>query len=272
MTLFSVYRDSVIDSYYGEIAEIINYPISNTSWAAPRVSDDGYAIAYSKNINGEDIYTSEMSETEKYDAALAAAIEYLKAAGYTWDDAEGKFTAAPEGAKMSYEVIIPADGVGDHPAYGILTATKEALATIGITLEINDPSDSNILWDKLDANTADMWTAAWQATADPDMYQIYHSSNVVGLTGSTNSNHYAIQDDTLDELIMEGRSTSDKATRKAVYKECLDIILDWAVELPTYQRQNAVIFSTERVNLDTVTPDITTFWGWMNDIEKLEMK
>ncbi len=272
MTLFSVYRDSVIDSYYGEIAQIINYPISNTSWAAPRVSDEGYAIAYSKDVNGNDIYTSEMSESEKYDAALAAAIDYLKAAGYTWDDAEGKFTAAPEGAKMSYEVIIPADGVGDHPAYGILTAAKEALSTIGITLEINDPSDSNILWDKLDAGTGEMWTAAWQATVDPDMYQIYHSSNVVGLTGSTNSNHYALTDDTMDDLIMQGRSSSDNTTRKAIYKECLDIILDWAVELPTYQRQNAFIFSTERVNLDTVTPDITTFWGWMNDIEKLEMK
>ncbi len=162
--------------------------------------------------------------------------------------------------------------MGDHPAYGILTAAKEALSTIGITLEINDPSDSNILWDKLDAGTGEMWTAAWQATVDPDMYQIYHSSNVVGLTGSTNSNHYALTDDTMDDLIMQGRSSSDNTTRKAIYKECLDIILDWAVELPTYQRQNAFIFSTERVNLDTVTPDITTFWGWMNDIEKLEMK
>ena len=28
--------------------------------------------------------------------------------------------------------------------------------------------------------------------------------------------------------------------------------------------------STERVNIDTVTPDITTFWDWMNDIELLE--
>jgi len=25
------------------------------------------------------------------------------------------------------------------------------------------------------------------------------------------------------------------------------------------------------LNIDTLTPDITTFWGWMNDIELLEM-
>lgn len=272
MTLFSVYRDAVIDSYYGEIAQIINYPISNTSWAAPRVSDEGYAIAYSKDVNGEPIYTAEMSEAEKYDAALAASIEYFKAAGYTWDETEGKFTAAPEGANMSYEVIIPADGVGDHPAYGILTAAKDALASIGITLEINDPSDSNILWDKLDAGTADMWTAAWQATPDPDMYQVYHSSNMIGLPNSSNSNNYAIADENLDAMIMEARTSADRTFRKAIYKDCLDTILDWAVELPTYQRQNAFIFSTERVNMDTITPDITTFWDWKNDLEKVEMK
>jgi peptide/nickel transport system substrate-binding protein len=47
--------------------------------------------------------------------------------------------------------------------------------------------------------------------------------------------------------------------------------LNWAVEIPTYQRQNIVIFSTERVNMSTVTPDITTYWTWLHDLEKIEM-
>ena len=57
-----------------------------------------------------------------------------------------------------------------------------------------------------------------------------------------------------------------------MYKACLDIIIDWAVEIPVYQRQNAIIFSTERINLDSVTPDITTFYGWMKEVEKIELK
>ena len=267
-TLFAVYRDTVINSYYGEMATVIQYPISNTSWAAPKPADAGYRLAYSVDADGNDIYTADMTDEQKAEAALAAAVSFFKAAGYTYDDATGKFTAAPEGAKMTYEVIIPGGGTGDHPAYGILTATKEALASIGITLEINDPSDANILWDALDADTADMWTAAWGATVDPDMYQVYHSSNY---NAGTKSNHYSITSDELDELIVAARESADQSYRKATYKECLEIILDWAVEIPTYQRQNAVIFSTERINMDTVTPDITTFWGWMNDIELLEM-
>ena len=269
-TLFAVYREPVINAYYGDRASVINYPISNTSWAAPKPADEGYKLAYSTDVDGNVVITADMSQEEKEAAALDMAIGYLKAAGYTWDEATGKFTAAPEGASLSYEIIIPADGSGDHPVYGVLTSTKNALESIGITLNINDPADSNELWNALDAGTQNMWAAAWGATVDPDMYQVYHSSNIVGL-GGTDSNHYHIADEELDTLIMEARSTTDQAFRKATYKQCLEIIMDWGVEIPTYQRQNCVVFSTERVNMDTVTPDITTFWGWMNDIELLEM-
>ena len=264
-TLFSVYRDTVIYSYYGERAAVIQYPISNTSWAAPKPADEGYAIAFSTDVDGNSIYTDDMTDEEKYEAALQAAIGFFKAAGYTWDEETGTFTAAPEGASLTYELQIPGDGVGDHPVYGVVTNAAAVLATIGIELQINDLSDSSALWDGLDAGTVDMWAAAWGATVDPDMYQIYHSSN------TTNSNHYRIADEELDELIMAARTSADTSYRKATYKQCLDIILDWACEIPMYQRKNCVIFSAERVNLDTVTPDITTFWGWMNDIELLEM-
>lgn len=269
-TVLAVCRDTAIDSYYGEAASIIQYPISNTSWAAPQATDEGYAIAFSKDVNGNEIYTSAMSMEDKYAAALEACKGYLIAAGYTFDDATGKFTAAPDGAQLSYEVIIPGDGAGDHPSFAILTKVKELLDTIGIELVINDPADSNVLWDALDAGTQNLWCAAWGSTIDPDMYQVYHSSGIVGRGGS-DSNHYHIADDELDSLIVEARTSDDQAFRKSVYKECLDLIVDWAVEIPVYQRQNCVIFSTERINIDTLTPDITTFWGWMNDIELLDM-
>lgn len=268
-TIFAAYRDTVINSYYGEMATVIQYPMSNTSWAAPKPADEGYQIAYSVDADGNSIYTADMTDEQKYEAALQASISFFKAAGYTFDEATGKFTAAPEGAEMTYEVIIPGGGTGDHPAFGILTAAKEALATIGITLQINDPSDSSVWNNALEANTAEMWAGAWDATVDPDMYQVYHSDNANGK--GTNSNHYSIEDANLDEMIIAARNSADQSYRKATYKECLETILDWGVEIPTYQRQNAVVISTERVNVSTMTPDITTFWGWTNDIEKLEM-
>ena len=267
-TVLAVYRDVAIDSYYGDGAVAIHYPISNTSWAAPQPTDEGYRVAFSDDVNGDPIYTAEMTQEEKYDAALAASLGFFEAAGYTVTD--GVLTEAPEGARLSYELIIPGGGTGDHPAFAIVTGARDALEKIGMELKINDPADANILWDALDSGEQDLWTAAWGATIDPDMYQVYHSSSIVGAGGSE-SNHYHIQDPVLDELILEARLSDDQDFRKAVYKQALDLVIDWAVEIPTYQRKNAIIFSTERINLETLTPDITTFWGWASEIELLEM-
>ena len=268
-TLFSVYRDVAVDSYYGERASVINYPISNTSWAAPQSTDEGYEIAFSKDVNGNPIYTSDMTAEDKYAAVLQASLGFFEAAGYTV--ADGKLTAAPEGAAPEYELQIPGDGAGDHPVFMTVTLASDALETIGMNLIVTDLSNSSDLWTALDAVQCDMWAAAWNATVDPDMFQIYHSSNMVGLPGATGSNHYRIADAELDQLMMEARASTDQSFRKPMYKECLDIILDWAIEVPTYQRQNAIIFSTERVNMETITPDITTFYGWMAEVQNMEM-
>ena len=267
MTVMAIHRDTVIDSYYGERATVIQYPISNTSWAAPRPTDEGYENCYSRDVDGNPIYTDGMTEEEKYDAALQAAVGFLKAAGYTFDD-NGVITAAPEGAETSYEMLVPGSGQGDHPAYGVALEASKQLKTIGFDLVVNDVEAS--VWnDSLEANTAQLWCAAWQATADPDMYQVYYSANAHG--EGTNSNHYQITDSELDTLIVDARSSSDNAYRKATYKTCFDIILDWGVELPLYQRKDCTVASTVRVNVDTLPKDMTPYWGWNAEIETLEM-
>ena len=269
-TILSVYRDVAIDSYYGDAAEVINYPISSTSWAAPQPADEGYELAFSEDADGNPIYTSDMSAEDKYAAALAASLTWFEKAGYTVED--GKLTAAPEGASLEYEAMIPADGTGDHPAFMVLDLAKDALETIGFNLIITDLSNSADLWTALEAGDGEIWCAAWGATIDPDMYQVYYSDVANGGKEPGGSNYmYQIEDADLDELIMAARMSLDQTYRKTIYKECLDTIIGWACEVPTYQRQNAIIFSTERVNIDTVTPDITTFFNWYEEIENFEM-
>ena len=261
MTVIAAYRDEGIDSYYGDTASVINYPISNTSWAAPSVTDDGYQIAYSTDVDGNEIYTSDMKSEDKYAAALQAALGYFQAAGYTVEN--GQITAAPAGAKMEYQVNIGADGNGDHPSFQTLTNAAAALKTIGFTLTVNDMANASDLFASYQSGAAEGWVAAWQSTNDPDMYQLYHSS------GSTN--YYAINDADLDELIMAARQTTDQEARKAMYKEAMEIILDWGVELPVYQRSEATIFSTERVNIDTIAKDQTPYWTYKSELNDTEL-
>ncbi|MBQ9228933.1 MAG: ABC transporter substrate-binding protein [Eubacterium sp.] len=268
-TVYANFRDVTVDSYYGDTASVINYPISNTSWAAPQATDADYSIAFSKDVNGNDIYTSDMDADARTAAAVQAALGFFEKAGYTVTD--GKVTAAPEGASLEYEVWIPADGAGDHPSFMMLNLASDALATIGITLNVKDLANSADLWTGLDADQVPMWCAAWGATPDPDMYQVYYSGVESGMEAGGSNYMYDIADAKLDSLILEARKSSDQSYRKTLYKECLDIIVDWAVEVPVYQRQNAVIFSTERVNIDTVTPDITTYYGWLSEIQNIEL-
>ena len=268
MTVLAVYRDTVINSYYGDRAAVIQYPISNTSWAAPQPADEGYRAAYSVDADGNDIFDSSMNDEQKYDAALKAAVTFFEKAGYTFD-ADGKVVSAPEGAPESFEILIPGQGKQDHPTYGIATAASKALETIGIKLTVNDVGSS--VWNNaLEGNTAQMWVAAWQSTADPDMYQVYHSSNAHGK--GTNSNHYQVDDPALDALIIDGRTSADTEYRKSVYKQAMEIIMDWGVELPVYQRKDCTVASTIRVDCDTLPKDMTPYWGWKAEIETLAVK
>ncbi len=261
-TVIAAYRDEAIDSYYGVTAKVINYPISNTSWAAPQTTDDGYKIAYSVDVNGDPIYTADMTGDTKYDAALQAALGYLEAAGYQVED--GKVTAAPEGAKMSYECVIGGGGNGDHPSFLLLKNAADALAKIGMELTIMDYAQSSDLYASYQNGVAEMWCAAWQASSDPDMFQLYHSE------GSTN--YYQIKDEELDELIEAGRKSTDQTYRKSIYQAAMEIIMDYAVEIPIYQRSDCILLSTERVNVDSLPQDMTPYYPWTMELEKLELK
>ena len=269
-TVFARYRDVTVDSYYGETASVINYPISNTSWAAPQKTDADYAIAFSKDIDGNEIYTSDMDDAAKDEAALNAALGFFEAAGFTVSD--GQVTAAPAGAKLDYEVWIPADGAGDHPSFMMLNLASDAFKKIGITLNVKDLANSADLWTGIESGDCPMWCAAWGGSLDPDMYQIYYSGVESGLEAGGSNYMYDIADPELDAMILDARTSMDQSYRKQVYKSCLDTIIDWAVEVPVYQRQNAIIYSPERVDADTFTPDVTTFYDWLNEVDKVAVK
>ncbi len=265
MTLFSVYRDTVINSYYGDRASVIQYPISNTSWAAPQPADEGYVTAYSVDVDGNAIYDASMNEEQRYEAAKQAAIGFFKAAGFNYDEATGMFTDFTE----TYEVMIPGQGTQDHPAYGVAVAASEVLEGLGIKLQVNDVGTS--VWNNaLESNTAMMWAAAWQATQDPDMTQVYSSENAHG--NGTNSNHYSVDDAELDELIKAGRASADTEERKSIYKEAMELIMDWGCELPLYQRKDCTAFSTERVDVNTIPQDMTPYWVWYAEIDTMATK
>lgn len=263
-TIFALYREKAIASYYGEAASVIQYPISNTSWAAPKQSDPGYKNAYSTDVTGKDIYTDSMDDTAKEKAAITAALGYFKKAGCTVSG--NKVTKAPAGVKLDFEVTISGGGQGDHPAFAVVTDASSTLKNMGVNIRINDMSDPAAMFDKVDNGEADIFVMAWGGSNDPDMYQIYHSTSI------GKSNKYKVSDKELDSLIVKARLSDNKEYRKTIYKKCFEIIMDWAVEVPLYQRENVSIYSSERIKTDTLPEDVTTFYKWNREIVNLELK
>ena len=259
-TVLAAYREAAIDSYYGEGAYVIDYPLSGTSWAVPQKSDEDYKTAFSTDADGNLIYTDGMSEDEKYAAALQAALGFFKAAGYKVND--GKLTAAPKGGRMDCAFTVPGNGAGGHPSAAIAATAAEALESIGFHMEINSLSDPSELWSGLTAGTLDIWSAAWSTAPDPDLFQIYHS-------GGSSAQNYRINQKKLDKLIIKGRLTTDQAARREIYRAALDYIADYAVEIPVYQRKECAVYSAERIDLESTVKDATAFWGDLDEVEKV---
>ena len=95
------------------------------------------------------------------------------------------------------------------------------------------------------------------------MYQLYHSN------GTTN--YYQISDPDLDQLIEDGRASTNQTYRKEIYKEAMEIIMDWAVEIPVYQRSEAYLFATQVVDVSTLPGDMTPYWTTLSEVHTLSL-
>jgi peptide/nickel transport system substrate-binding protein len=110
-----------------------------------------------------------------------------------------------------------------------------------------------------------VWAAAWSSTIDPDMYQVYHKDSKATSTNNwgypqikanqkTYATEYALIQQ-LSELIDEGRATTNQDERKTIYSDALDLVMELAVEMPTYQRKDMYAYNADVLDVSTMTPE-----------------
>lgn len=232
-----------LNQFPGGLAAVIHRPMSQVSWAYP----EGATAVY------------------PFDETGATSKEYFLKAGFT-EQADGTLLG-PDGKKVSYTLTLPSD-TNDHPAGQVFLKTQEIFAKLGIEVII-DVDDA--LLSKLEENVVSIWSAAWQAVIDPDMFQTYYSDPDVNQAGSPKQN--GLYDmfkngseeekatlTRLNELIIQGRTSLNVDERKPIYSEALDKVMDLAVTLPTYQRKNMFVYnqdvidSASLVSADKITP------------------
>ena len=224
-------RGPAIEAYYGDLAKVIERPMTTVSWAYPQDAEEYYGYNPEK------------------------ALEYFTAAGYTNEG--GKLMK--DGEQLRVEVGI--SDIATHPSGPILTQMKADMESMGAVLEIMD-SDGAVFFDTLNSEGWDMFVAAWGAATDPDMYQIFHTD---GSTARYNTNSPAV-----DELIEAARLTNDIEERKDLYSDALDLVMEEAVVMPVYQRMNMFVFNPGYVDITSLPEEMTAYFDHRNDIHNLQ--
>ncbi|QHQ62815.1 hypothetical protein Ana3638_20195 [Anaerocolumna sedimenticola] len=233
--MYLMNRKPAVESYYGELAQVIERPMTPTVAEYPRDAKEVYGYDPDK------------------------ALEYLTKAGYA-KDASGKFVKNGEPLKIT--IGIAGDGTMNHPSAPILTQMANDLKSMGAELIIQD-IDSSTLFDLIDAGELDMWVAAWGNAADCDLTQMFGSKG--------NDNDVHLYSDEIDKLQAEILKTVDFDARCKLVAQELDLIMDAAVYMPVYQRKNMEIYNTTTIKADTLPKETTTYWNYAKEINKLEL-
>lgn len=277
-------------NYYKTGASIIHRSMSLSNWAYPKG-----ATAYYPYIGGEipsdwnSIYVNqdyrafiaEKRKTAGQKLTEAEQKEFLSRlvedAGYT----EGSGDAYVKGQNMLKYTFTIAGDETDHPAYSALLHASEILNEVGFSIDVK--TDANAL-KKLSIGSLTVWAAAWGSTIDPDMYQVYHKdSNASSVknwgypqiklnAGGKYDTEYKLLDD-LALVIEQARETNNEDERKDKYRTALTMVMQLAVELPSYQRDDLFAYNSNKIDEGTFTPsdDRSSYKGLMYDIHKVSL-
>lgn len=234
--------------YYAGYSYNIYRPMTRASWAYPESTD-------------------KEGQYYKYDSTGATSENLVKQAGYVKNN-DGIYQKGDD--VLSYVFTIAGDST-DHPAYNAMKNAMDILNAHGFDIKVQ--KDINAL-KKLNSGDLTVWAAAWGSGVDPDMYQVYHIDSLAGSTANwgyrairRNANHkYDTELELVEQLsaiIDRAREKLDETSRAKDYKDALDVVMQLAVEMPTYQRSDLYAYNTKVIDVSTLTPkkELTPFNG-----------
>lgn len=275
-------------NYYGTEAEAIYRSLSKESWAYPETATAYYPYIgdpvpenlsvvnpkYAEYVTKLGKQAGDTLTTEEQHAFIRKLVED---AGYR-EDATGVYTDGTNTLRIEFTI---AGEETDHPAYDALNHARELLNECGFQITVK--TDSQALT-KLTTGSLSVWAAAWGSTIDPDMYQVYHKDSTATATLNWGyrqiklnaGDKYATELDLLEDLsalIEEARETTNQSTRKNLYAQALDIVMEMAIELPTYQRTDLFAYNSNKIDETTFTPlsERSAFKGLTSDLYNVSL-
>jgi len=153
-----------------------------------------------------------------YDPARAKAL--LKEMGYADTNADGLLEK--NGQTLKFTIVT---NQGNDIRSKTAQIIKERLKQVGIQVDIRVVEWTAFLKDFIDKGDFDAVILAWNILQDPDLFNVWHSSQ----TFKGGLNFVGYKNAEVDELLIKGRETYDDAARKRCYDRIQEIL---AVEQP----------------------------------------
>ncbi|MGN0805431.1 MAG: ABC transporter substrate-binding protein [Candidatus Coproplasma sp.] len=275
---------SSITEYYGqELVSLINRPMSVTSWASPE-NPVNISDSYPQPTRYYEM-TPEVLGDKSEEEFIRELVG--KSGTYSYDEDSGKIVDNSNGVQLELTFTIAGEST-DHPSYNMFIAAKQFLERCGFKINVEH---SALALQKLTTGDLEVWAAAWSSAIDPDPYQIYSMYSNASSTknwykqgiemdgGSDTYNlgyEYKIAMQ-LTEMIEQGREQLNQADRIITYSRsltnkklyqtvegstefydvlsklcCLDLIMELAVEFPTYQRNELCVYNASVLDDSTM--------------------
>ncbi|ANS76444.1 ABC transporter substrate-binding protein [Paenibacillus yonginensis] len=195
---YGLNRKDIVESVYGDYANVIDIPESKVSWA---YTDEGIT---------------------HYDFDPEKAKQLLDEAGW-------KVGSDGIREKDGKKFEINFSATADNPVVdALLPIMTQNYKDLGINLKA-ETLDFNAIMDKADKGDFDMYFAAWGLTPDPD--------NTVYITNGA-QNRFGYSNATVDKLMAKGRKELDLEERKKIYKQMYQELNKDVPAILMYQRTN----------------------------------
>jgi peptide/nickel transport system substrate-binding protein len=156
-------------------------------------------------------------DVKKYEYSPEKAKSLLADAG--WTDSDGDGILDKDGKKFQFELIT---NQGNTIRTKIAETLQQSWSKIGVKVSIRVLEWATFINEYVDKQKFDAVVLGWNITQDPDLYDVWHSSNC----GGRKLNFICYKNEELDKLMIEGRKVFDPEKRKVYYHKAQEILAE----------------------------------------------
>ncbi len=274
--------------YYEDLAQPIYRSMSKSNWAYPENSTSYYPYIGGEIPSNLDVvdpdykaFVTKKGKKAGEKFSDAEQKEFIKSLvekdGYALVD--GVYSKNNGADKLVYTFTVAGE-TSDHPAWNTMSESARLLNRWGFDITVTTKADALSL---LSSGGLTVWAAAWGSTIDPDMYQVYHkdskATSVLNwgykqiLQNANSKYDYELAKITeLSKIIDSARKTENQSSRKAYYSNALDMVMELAVELPTYQRQDLFAYNDGKLDSSTLYSTPSPYKGLTSDFTSISLR